>query len=530
MPRSASSARFYFIIPMLTKLKKRKKDWFRIKRYPHIGFPLQPADKKWIERYLINKEAIAKHAFYPFVHRKLEVRKFRREICHDGTRSTLRCPSKKQREIYFSTHIDSNIYSYYSELLYNEYEKSLTKYGITECVTAYRRLSKDPENPNSRNKCNIDFANDIFTYIKSGHNSDLVAITFDIKAFFDSLDHVILKRYWKQVVETGKDLPPDQYNVYRNITKFSYIEENDIFATFKRQILVERSPDVVRRLSVDKIGYLRNQRAVAYCEKMDIDLLRNKNLIKSNKYVYQDGTKRGLRVKGIPQGSPISAILANIYMVEFDKSVNEFIKDLGGIYRRYSDDMIVVCDLKNTHEVIEYFAKHIEAYKLEIQSSKTQVFEFHYNIENSRHYCFERILDTGKLLNRTSFEYLGFQFDGRYTLLKNSSLAGYYRKMKRSIASRKFYAYHNNTETRGKIFKSRIYKRFTFKGKTRRRIYRRDPIEKDRFYLSTKFDWGNFLTYATLASEIISDNKILSQVRRHWNIFHSVLRKAEGKK
>mgnify|MGYP006302626087 FL=1 len=93
---------------------KRKKDWFRLKRYPHIGMQLEPKDRVWIEPYVKNKEAISKHAFYPFIHRQLKVRKFRKEICHDGTRSELRKPSTKERDIFFSNHLDSNIFSYIS--------------------------------------------------------------------------------------------------------------------------------------------------------------------------------------------------------------------------------------------------------------------------------------------------------------------------------------------------------------------------------------------------------------------------------
>ena len=91
---------------------KKNKDWFRLKRYPHVGMQLEPKDRAWIEPYVKNKEAISTHAFYPFIHRQLKVRKFRKEICHDGTRSKLRKPTTKEREIYFSNHLDSNIFSY----------------------------------------------------------------------------------------------------------------------------------------------------------------------------------------------------------------------------------------------------------------------------------------------------------------------------------------------------------------------------------------------------------------------------------
>ena len=47
--------------------------------------------------------------------------------------------------------------------------------------------------------------------------------------------------------------------------------------------------------------------------------------------------------------------------------------------------------------------------------------------------------------------------------------------------------------------------------------------KSDLFILSHRYDWGNFLTYAKLASETIPDNKIGGQVKRHWKIFHKLL-------
>ncbi|MFT4155187.1 reverse transcriptase domain-containing protein [Parafilimonas sp.] len=502
--------------------QKREKDWFRLKRYPHIGFPLQPNDKGWIEKYVSDKNKISKHAFFPFIHRKTETRKFRKEICHDGSRSILRKPTFKERELYYSNHLDANIYSYYSQLISIEYEKKLHDAGINNCVTAYRRLKLNPSIPNSRNKCNVDFANEIFSYIKNSREPELVAITFDIKCFFDNINHKKLKKVWKQIVPEFSD---DHYNVFRNITKFSYVEENQIFEAFKTKILVERQPALIKNKSVGKRFYLRNKRAIAFCENDEIKFIRNKGLIKANKYVYDNANKKVLKLrhKGIPQGSPISAVLANVYLFEFDKSANDLLTHLHGIYRRYSDDMVVVCKSDYMKTVIDFFTDKIKDYCLEIQDSKTQIFSFKFDKSSNRFICRQKNLKTNKLQNNTKFEYLGFQFDGKNTLLKNSSIASYYRKMKRSFARGTFYAFHNNTNTKGQLFKSRLYKRFTYLGAERRRIYKRDKTHKDRFILSHKFDWGNYLTYAQLAANIIDDNKISNQIKRHWNNFHKLI-------
>lgn len=506
---------------------RRNNDWYRLKRYPHIGFPLEPKDRAWIEAYVKDKEAVATHAFCPFIHRQLTTRKFRKEICHDGTRSKLRKPDKKKREIYFSNHLDSNVFSYYSEILSKEYENTVNRIGISECVTAYRKIKLDPLKDKCRNKCNIDFANDVFEFIRTNRDKDLVAITFDIKNFFDSLNHKHLKRNWKEVIQSGTNLPPDHYNIFRNITKFSYIEENDLFETFKEQIIVERQPKFFKKIRIKKKNYLRNKRAIAYCSKKEIESIRNKGLIKSNKYFFENGVKIKLRDKGIPQGSPISATLANIYLLNFDKKVSDLLEKLSGLYRRYSDDMVVICPIEDEDAVIKYFLLHIKDCDLEIQTSKTQVFYFQYKYDLNRHQCNEKNLNTKKIQNNTVFEYLGFQFDGHHTLIKKSSISAYHRKMKRSFARSNFHTYHNKTETKGQIFKSRLYKRFTHIGAERRRIYQRHPTRSDVFTLSHRYDWGNFITYANLAKKTIPNNKINGQLKRHWKIFHKLMNKIE---
>jgi Reverse transcriptase (RNA-dependent DNA polymerase) len=508
---------------------KKKKDWFRLKRYLHVGLQLEQKDRVWIEPLVKNDEAISTHAFYPFIHRQLKVRKFRKEICHDGTRSELRKPSTKERDIYFSNHLDSNIFSYYSELLSKAYEETVNEIGISDCVTAYRKIKLDPTKEKCRNKCNVDFANDVFKFIKSNPDDDLVAITFDIKSFFDNLDHSYLKRNWKRIIKSGVDLPPDHYNVFRNITKFSYVEESDLFDEFKEQIIVERIPKSFKEIKIKKKNYLRNKRAVAYCSKENIEIIRAKGLIKANKYVYEDGVNKGLRKKGIPQGSPISATLANVYLLDFDKQANDLLKSLNGIYQRYSDDMVAICPIRYEEKVINHFLTTIKECGLEIQISKTQVFHFLYHQKLKRYFCNEKNLNTKKLQDNTLFEYLGFQFDGHYTLIKNSSISGFYRKMNRAFTRSNFYTYHNRTATKGKIFKSRLYKRFTQIGAERRRIYQRHPSKTNTFFLSHKYDWGNFITYANLAKETIPDNKIKGQLKKHWKKFHEIMKKIEYK-
>ena len=64
--------------------------------------------------------------------------------------------------------------------------------------------------------------------------------------------------------------------------------------------------------------------------------------------------------------------------------------------------------------------------------------------------------------------YLGFEYDGEKILLKSASLAGFYRKMKKSIRRGIYYSIKHNNE----LFKRRLYKKFTFRGARRYKIYK----------------------------------------------------------
>ena len=488
--------------------------------------PLNRSDKKSVALFVKNSKAIAKYSFLPLIHRRLKIRRFRREICHDGTRSKLRKLSHKSRDIFYASHLDSNIYSYYSFILNKNYEKRLEKREITDAVTAYRKIPLDKAKKNSRNKCNIDFAKDVFDYIKS-QKRDTVAITFDIKSFFDSLDHKKLKESWIEVLGLTDKLPKDHYNVFRNLTKFSYVEESKLFKLYQNKITVERcSPSnpkkkVYKQKNIAKRRYLRDEKAVAFCKKDGIHHIRKKGLIKSNKYVCISGEKK-LRTFGIPQGTPISATTANFYMMDFDEAITKKVEnEFNGIYRRYSDDMIIICSKKNRDDAVDFIKDEISKVELEIQDSKTQVFEFRYHKKQKLHKCFEYNLLTNKYQTNENFEYLGFQFDGNRILLKDASISGYYRKMKKSISRGKFYAKRSKPATRGELFKTFLYKRFTMVGSNRRGKYLRDKNDPSKFHKTEHYDWGNFLSYVNLAEKIMPGNGIKKQLKRHWEIFHN---------
>lgn len=68
---------------------------------------------------------------------------------------------------------------------------------------------------------------------------------------------------------------------------------------------------------------------------------------------------------GIPQGLPVSAVLSNIYMTEFDAQLGSWVESVGGFYRRYCDDLIVV--LPRGQQSSAQWVQQVEALALKLQ-------------------------------------------------------------------------------------------------------------------------------------------------------------------
>lgn len=289
-----------------------------------------------------------------------------------------------------------------------KYEEFIAQEGLNEVVVAYRRI---PCANGEGNKCNIHLADDVFKYVKTelAANLEVAVIAFDIKGFFDNLDHKLIKRMWKQTMGEV-DMPLDEYKDYRSVTHYSYIEEDAIYNLFKDRIHCGKADKLCVRPVKCKID-LRKHHAEAYCTTDDIREIKQHGLIKEHR-----------DTKGIPQGLPISAALANIYMRDFDVKVNKYVQSVGGIYKRYSDGIIVVCPILVAQDCKFFVMESIQDVKLEIEDRKTNLYEIH--ILNGRPVCCHEHKGINKPV-----EYLGFSFDGNRVLLKSASLGRYYSKV-----------------------------------------------------------------------------------------------------
>ena len=414
----------------------KKHPWYKPRRYLHFDSPLSVKNAEVIAT---NPDNVKSHSFYPFI----AFSNLTKKIFFD--KNAVKIKSKEKiRPISYASHSDSAIYSYYSKMLSNNYEKLLSDHGLSKNVIAFRSLGKS----------NIDFAKQIFTEIEERKYCS--AIGLDVTGFFDNLDHMHLKKMWAKVI--GKStLPNDHFAVFKSISSFSTVDKDKLYKEFDIAI---HNP--------------KNNRTRVCSPKDFRNRVRKNKLIKKNKAPF-----------GIPQGSPISAILSNIYMFDFDKTIKEYVNNIGGSYYRYCDDMMIIVHPEERDKTISYVTSEILKLKLEINQKKTEISNFS--------------LTGGKQKSDRPLQYLGFTFDGERILIRSAAFARFSGKMKggvklaqRTCEKRNIIRQEKGHAERG-LYKRKIYERYSHLGKQ------------------------NFLTYGYRAADKMGSKSIRKQLKPLWN-------------
>lgn len=429
-------------------MNKAKHAWFRPRNYLHFDHPIGKSTGalKAVEKIVSNPQAISKHSFYPFIKYTLSSSK----VTKDSSGKLIQKP--KNRPISYASHMDSQIYGYYSHILSQHYETHVKESGIHSSVLAFRKLGKS----------NIDFAFEAFEAIKSIGNCD--AIAFDISGFFDNLDHDVLKTMWSKVIG-NKKLPDDHYAVYRSLTRFSTTNKDDLYKAFG----ISLHNPITKNQRICSPEEFRNK-------------VRKNNLIKVND-----------QSKGIPQGSPISALLSNIYMLEFDQNITEIINEVGGKYYRYCDDMLFIVPYEFTGGIEAQVKTELTQLKIELNNDKTEKRRFKEN--------------KGNVFSFKPLQYLGFTFNGEKILLRSASLARYSERMKRGVALAKATKYKRNElriksgRPRRRLFKNKLYERYSHLGNR------------------------NFIRYGIRAADKMNAKSIKRQLKPLWKRLHDEINK-----
>lgn len=425
--------------------KPKKWGWYKKRSYPHFDLPLS-ADKA--KAYVTDPGKVARHSFYPFLSFNISKRRFRKQ----GGKVKI---SQKVRPIRIPAHVDGYIFAYYAKELATAYESAIRGTDLQRSVIAYRKGLG----------CNIDLAQTAFDEIERRGSCSAVAI--DIEAFFDSIDHEVLKQSWCSLLGTST-LPPDHFAVYRAITRYARVDKEECY----------------RRLGIPLNGKeppLRLCSAREFREKIRGDRSSYANLIVTHDQPF-----------GIPQGSQISAVLSNIYMLQFDRAMCSLSASIDAYYRLYSDDILWICDHKDVTLVqneTEKFLRQLGG-SIKINKAKTVISTY-------------RRTSSGELICAgRPLQYLGFEFDGTERLLRSSTLSRFWRRVVFGVRSAKRDA-HKAAQAGGKlvVFKRSIYRRFTHLGRS------------------------NFITYALRSAKMTKGKGIRKQIARHWDRVQAEIRK-----
>lgn len=326
-----------------------------------------------IRKYVMDRTKIVTHSFYPFIH-------FEKKNSRYGKKGP-----KKPRELYYCSHLDRCVYQRYAFLLNYQYSIWACENNIDDVAIAYR---------DNLGKNNIDFAKDAFDAIRSFPQCFI--LVGDFTNFFDNLEHQYLKKMMCEVLGVER-LPQDYFSVFKNITRFSSWDWKDIVKAAGENI-AERG---VRKKINSKETVLTKEQ-----------FQKNKKDIKKN-----------ISGVGVPQGSPISAVLSNIYMIKFDKDIKRYVTSKGGIYMRYSDDFIIVLPYERDAEIADftsYIFSYVESMKglIDLQKEKTSCYTYK-----------DEVIYEGD--QPSSINYLGFLFDGKNIRIRPRAITKYYYRMRR---------------------------------------------------------------------------------------------------
>lgn len=421
--------------------------WFKMRGYLHFDTPIS---LKKANELVSCPERVAKHSFYPFISCTLSAPKLKKS----DQGKLIREP--KKRVISYSSHKDSHIFSYYAYILNDKYEHLLNNSysSINNSVLAFRKLGQN----------NINFAQQAFNHIKQAKNCSVIAL--DISDFFGNLDHKILKQQWCKLL--GEDtLPVDHFAVFKAITQYTTISKDILFKEFKISSHTPRSNNRKRICTPEEFRSFRKKHKLSLA-------LPDQNLFIPNKS------------RGVPQGSPISALLSNIYMIDFDAFCYNKISELGGLYLRYCDDILCIVPTPRVDEIQSLVNQEIMKLKLEIHPKKTEIITFKYDDKKR------------KVLNDKKLQYLGFILKDESITIRPAAFTKYSKKMKRGVSlakqtQRKYNIIRSKNALSGKrLFKKKLYSTYSHFGRR------------------------NFISYGRRAAEIMESPQIRKQLKPLW--------------
>ena len=393
------------------------KEWrWRPRTYSHLDISVGDEFAQCLDA-----DKVSKHVWTPLIRSVKTERRYRRR----EKKTVL-----KERLIMVASHQDACILSKYAHHLSETLELWLHEENLGKHVIAYRALGKS----------NSHFVRSALEFLRE-QSKPMQATCFDIEGFFDNIPHSVLKNNLTSLLNVA-ELPRDWFQVYRHVIMFPSLARDDL----------RKIPAFAKRLAAGN-----GTRVATIREVKDANIS-----ISSNKHKF-----------GIAQGTPISAVLSNVCMMQFDAKMRDLCVKHGWFYQRYSDDILVICDPCEHIAVSREIDRLTTSLHLRLNHDKT---ETQLLLQNSE----------------TAITYLGFLLSAEAARVKPATLSKQWRKFKRAIKRARYLSAKHGIGARGR-------KKYYTKALRRR-------------FLSTTP--GTFGAYIERSAGVLDDARIQRQLRR----------------
>jgi RNA-directed DNA polymerase len=414
--------------------KPEKPAWYRRSNLHHFDpFP----DLASATRLVTDPSAVARHAFYPLLRSTITLPTLQWD------ESGKPCRGHKSRTVFIAAHHDNLVYRYYAQLLSERYEAELQQRGLDDVVLAFR--------PRSKNTLYITL--DAFQLIRG--LGECAVIAWDIRKFFNSIDHRLLKRAWCRLLQV-ETLPADHYAVFKNITRFASVDHERLYSWLELPRHGRRS------------GQLRR-----LCPSSELQRLRQHGYVEAN--------RQGCE---IPQGVSIATFLSNLYMLEVDTEISALTRRLGGHYLRYCDDILCIVPLAAEREVAISLAAALQSLALTVHPEKSVIHHFQ--------------ASGGDIRSDRPLQFLGLTFDGQQTLIRSSTLIRFRHRAARGVRL-------------ARLTKRKFDRLRQEQGQPPRPLYRRKLYQR-----YSHLGRRNFISYGLRAARIHGSLAIRKQIKRLW--------------
>ncbi|OLY63674.1 reverse transcriptase domain-containing protein [Leptospira santarosai] len=211
-------------------------------------------------------------------------------------------------------------------------------------------------------------------------NTEMYVSECDIKAFFDTISHSEIRNSYTAIKEELFKL---------NGTRI-FGRADDFFESFLNSYSIDYA------ISESKLFFeSRNIKGRLHFPKDEL------------LSIFYSGNTEALKEIGIPQGTPLSVLIANLILHDNDKLMEEKFKDSESfLYMRYCDDMIILSKEKNvTNQAYEDYIQLLKEKKLLHHSEKSL---FPYTDSSSKKDFWDRKSRKGYQWSKNSYPWITF--------------------------------------------------------------------------------------------------------------------------